>query len=193
VPPIVSFPGAVVFEDWSHRKIEEAFQFMSYEDQDKQRFNGLINMLSGIKGEKNTGEEDKGVYPQKLRDAAAALLIVLRREGEIDVNAFVSGKSIQSRRAYLALPAGYKRFARSEAYIREEREIMDERWLYGLSRVLGGQEVIPVLPAYELFPWAASFLAKSPDNLEIAFDDRYFMSSNELNLLNTLLLASKRS
>jgi hypothetical protein len=52
-----------------------------------------------------------------------------------------------------------------------------------------GSAVIPPLPRYESFPWAASVGEVSPLKLDLAFDDRYFMASNELNLLNTLLLA----
>ena len=62
-------------------------------------------------------------------------------------------------------------------------------WQEALGRTLNaGSAVIPPLPKYESFPWAASVGEVSPLKLDLVFDDRYFMASNELNLLNTLLL-----
>lgn len=59
-----------------------------------------------------------------------------------------------------------------------------------LGRTLNaGSAIIPPLPRYESFPWAAAVRKVSPLKLDLVFDDRYFMASNELNLLNTLLLA----
>ena len=45
------------------------------------------------------------------------------------------------------------------------------------------------IPRYETFPWVAGVGMTDPRKLAVVFDDRYFMASNELNLLNTLLLA----
>lgn len=50
---------------------------------------------------------------------------------------------------------------------------------------------MPPIASYESFPWAAAVGEVSPLKLDTVFDDRYFMASNELNLLNTLLLASE--
>ena len=52
-----------------------------------------------------------------------------------------------------------------------------------------GGSVMPPIPRYAEFPWAASVGNANPLKLDTVFDDRYFMASNELNLLNTLLLA----
>ena len=54
-----------------------------------------------------------------------------------------------------------------------------------------GSAVMPPLPKYESFPCAAAIGEVSPLKLDLVFDDRYFMASNELNLLNTLLLANE--
>lgn len=51
--------------------------------------------------------------------------------------------------------------------------------------------VMPPIPRYAEFPWAASVGNANPLRLDTVFDDRYFMASNELNLLNTLLLADE--
>ncbi len=67
-------------------------------------------------------------------------------------------------------------------------------WQEALGRTLGAASaIIPPLPKYETFPWAAAVGELSPLKMDLAFDDRYFMASNELNLLNTLLLANDRT
>lgn len=47
---------------------------------------------------------------------------------------------------------------------------------------------MPVIAQYESFPWVAVTGRRLFAQLETTFDDRYFMASNELNLLNTILL-----
>jgi hypothetical protein len=51
--------------------------------------------------------------------------------------------------------------------------------------------VIPPIVKFETFPWAAAAGCVDPLRLEQVFDDRYFMASNELNLLNTLMLETR--
>ena len=46
------------------------------------------------------------------------------------------------------------------------------------------------MPRYEDYPYAASVGVPDPARMDRVFDDRYFMVSTELNLLNALLLAS---
>ncbi len=48
----------------------------------------------------------------------------------------------------------------------------------------------PVLPYFKAQPYVALLARGDPTGLERVFDDRYFMASTELNLLNTLLFAS---
>ena len=47
---------------------------------------------------------------------------------------------------------------------------------------------MPVVPQYQEFPWAAVAGHRIFAQLETTFDNKYFMASNELNLLNTILL-----
>ncbi|MGB3491232.1 MAG: hypothetical protein WBA57_00785 [Elainellaceae cyanobacterium] len=47
---------------------------------------------------------------------------------------------------------------------------------------------MPVVPKYQEFPWAAVVGQRILNQLALTFDNRYFMTSSELNLLNTLLL-----
>ncbi len=48
---------------------------------------------------------------------------------------------------------------------------------------------MPPIPRYETFPWVAGMGMTDPLKLAVVFDDRYFIASSELSLLNTLLLA----
>ena len=48
---------------------------------------------------------------------------------------------------------------------------------------------MPAIPRYEGMPWVAGVGQVNPLKFDAVFDDRYFMASNELNLLNTLLLS----
>jgi hypothetical protein len=58
--------------------------------------------------------------------------------------------------------------------------------------LLATNAAMPPIAKYQEFPWAASVGEANPLRLDIVFDDRYFMASNELNLLNTLLLANEQ-
>jgi hypothetical protein len=48
---------------------------------------------------------------------------------------------------------------------------------------------MPAIPRYDDLPWAAGVGSTTPLKLDLVFNDRYFMASNELNLLNSLMLA----
>ena len=64
-----------------------------------------------------------------------------------------------------------------------------ELWRDGLGRGLPGGAEMPAIPRYEGTPWAAGVGHTNPLRVDLVFDDRYFMASSELNLLNTLLLS----
>ena len=98
--------------------------------------------------------------------------------------------------AWVCLPAGYLQFLRTS----ETRQGMPfqvrepDSWLGAMSKTLqASNAVMPPIPRYESFPWAASVGEPNPLKLHTVFDDRYFMASNELNLLNTLLLCQQDS
>jgi hypothetical protein len=71
-----------------------------------------------------------------------------------------------------------------------QKEVEDPAtWRDALGRALTPQgTVMPVVPRYRDFPWAAAVGQRVLSQLELVFDNRYFMASSELNLLNTLLL-----
>lgn len=70
-------------------------------------------------------------------------------------------------------------------------EVVDsELWREGLAQgLMAKSAVMPPIARYAEYPWAASVGNANPLRLDTVFDDRYFMASSELNLLNTLLLA----
>jgi hypothetical protein len=49
----------------------------------------------------------------------------------------------------------------------------------------------PVLPVYRDRPFLAVLTNGDPTGMERVFDDRYFMASAELNLLNTILFTGE--
>jgi hypothetical protein len=49
----------------------------------------------------------------------------------------------------------------------------------------------PVLPYYQAQPYVALVARGDPTGLGRVFDDRYFMASTELNLLNSVLFAAE--
>src|SRR5207244_3356336 len=98
---------------------------------------------------------------------------------------------LSSKATFMALPLDYPRFWRKadaegmRVFVREE-----EAWRLTLGRALQTTgAIVPVIPRYEDYPYAASLGAPDPTRLHLVFDDRYFMASTELNLLNTLLLS----
>jgi hypothetical protein len=67
-------------------------------------------------------------------------------------------------------------------------------WRDSLGACLAGiGEVLPVIARYADIPYAAVIGEEDPAKLELIFDDRYLAASNELNLLNTILLAQSGS
>lgn len=91
------------------------------------------------------------------------------------------------------VPAGHYQFMFSETAEDRKPFRLDDQplWQEALGRTLNaGSAVMPPLPKCESFPWAASVGEVSTLKLDLVFDDRYFMASNELNLLNTLLLGN---
>lgn len=138
--------------------------------------------------------DDDSAFPATLRKPAANLRRLLAREKPDAANEFNTTKLMRSPNTWLALPVGYAQFVRTDdddglPYRCEE----PEEWHQALaSAVMGGSAVAPAIPKYEAFPWAASIGKTDPLGFGQIFDDRYFMASSELNLLNTLLLGAMR-
>jgi hypothetical protein len=128
-----------------------------------------------------------------LRIPAKNLQRLLQRDQHEAANEFRTLKELKSPNTWIAVPAGRHQFMYSDEEDQDRGFTVFDAplWQEALGRTLNaGSAVMPPLPKYESFPWAAAVGEVSPLKLDLAFDDRYFMASNELNLLNTLLLAA---
>jgi hypothetical protein len=93
----------------------------------------------------------------------------------------------------VGVPTGYAQFLNTSDTTEGHPFYLEnpELWLEALAGSLSATSaIIPPLPRFQAFPWAASVGNANPLRLDQVFDDRYFMASNEMNLLNTLLLAA---
>ncbi|MDD2751133.1 MAG: hypothetical protein PHX24_13725 [Acidithiobacillus sp.] len=185
LPDYVSFSGPVIVENWADFEKQEVFAFEGHETQLTRASRALIGQLKAI--------DENREFPQDLRIPAANLCKLLQREKHDAANEFRTLKELKSPNTWVAVPAGYYQFMFSETAEDGKTFRLDDQalWQEALGRTLNaGSAVMPPLPKYESFPWAASVGEMSPLKLDIVFDDRYFMASNELNLLNALLLGN---
>ena len=184
VPDHVYVAGPAFVENWGDFDKLEVFSFEGHTTEVNQVSRRVIAQLLSI-------DEDRA-FPQNLRQPAANLLRLLQREKKDAANEFNTLKTLKSPNTWIAVPSGYVQFMAVERQ-KEGRpfEVVDpDLWREGLAQGLSATSaVMPPIPRYAEFPWAASVGNANPLQLDTVFDDRYFMASNELNLLNTLLLA----
>lgn len=184
IPENISCVGPFWLEDWSDSDKLERFTFDKYSiaiERAQQELGSQLYSLS-----KNLD------YPPQIRVPARELYRILARETEEAKREFSTVKPLASKATVLAFPLDYPRFWRKAAPENGMRTVIreGEAWRNALGRALqSGGEILPVIPHYEDFPYAASVGTVDPVRMEQVFDDRYFMTSTELNLLNTLLLA----
>ncbi|BDB29546.1 helicase (plasmid) [Cupriavidus sp. P-10] len=184
VPDHIHFSGPVTVETWRDFEKQEVFAFEGHETQLRRASRALIGQLHEIY---RTRE-----FPSAMRVPATNLLRLLQRDQHDAANEFRTLKELKSPNTWVAVPAGYYSFLHPETADDDNPFRLDDQalWQEALGRTLNaGAAIMPPLPCYDSFPWAASVGEVSPLKLDTVFDDRYFMASNELNLLNTLLLA----
>jgi hypothetical protein len=185
-PDHTYFAGPVIFENWEAFAKQEIFAFEGHEAETAQSAQKLLNQLYRI-------DEDKA-YPNALRTPAKSLADLLRRDNQDSAVEFNTLKDLKSPNTWVAVPTGYLQFLQTEeAQAGMYFELEDSNlWLEALSKSLNaGSATMPPIARFRSFPWCASVGAVEPLNLALVFDDRYFMASNELNLLNTLLLSER--
>ena len=188
LPDHVHFSGPVVVETWKGFEKQEVFSFEGHETEVSRASRQLIGQLYEIDKSRD--------FPPAMRIPAASLLRLLQRDQHEAANEFRTLKELKSPNTWVAIPVGYYQFMYPEGATTDRPfHLVDQAlWQQALGRSLNaGSAVLPPLPRYEAFPWAASVGEVSPLKLDLVFDDRYFMASNELNLLNTLLLANADS
>lgn len=185
IPDHMYFAGPLVYENWADFDKKEIFSFEGHATQTQTQSRHLYAQLAKI--------DEDAHFPAALRRPAANLRRLLSREKPEAANEFNTTKLMRSPNTWLAVPAGYPQFVRAdgtEGVLYRCKE--PEEWHGALcSALLGGAAVAPAIATYESFPWAASVGMTDPLGLQQMFDDRYFMASSELNLLNTLLLCER--
>ncbi|WP_171696238.1 helicase [Methylomonas sp. ZR1] len=129
--------------------------------------------------------------PFKLRHSAEELFRILVRKKDEATREFSTVKSLQSPSTWVVVPLDYPRFWKKDASGRLPSLGDDEiAWRDSLGACIPTTaEILPVIPRYADIPYAAVIGEQDPARLELIFDDRYLAASNELNLLNTILLA----
>ena len=183
IPDHMFFSGPVAIETWHDFEKQEVFAFEGHETQLTKASRALVGQLYEIDGNRQ--------FPPAMRRPALNLRRLLQREEHDAANEFRTLKELKSPNTWVAVPAGYYSFVHVENAGDGEPFRLDDHalWQEALGRSLNaGSAIIPPLPRYDSFPWAAAVGKVSPLKLDLVFDDRYFMASNELNLLNTLLL-----
>jgi hypothetical protein len=185
IPDHVFVSGPAFLENWGDFDKMEVFSFEGHTTAVTQTGRRVVAQLIDI-------DEDR-TLPQALRQPAANLLRILQREKKDAANEFNTLKSLKSPNTWIAVPTGYIQFmARDRRLDGEQFEVEDPgSWRDALAQSLSATSaVMPPIPRYAEYPWAASVGNANPLKLDTVFDDRYFMASNELNLLNTLLLSA---
>ena len=186
VPDHVYMSGPAFVENWEDFDMTEVFSFEGHSTEVTLLGRKVVAQLLNI-------DQDRA-FPSNLRVPAANLLRLLQREKKHAANEFNTLKLLKSPNTWVSVPAGYVQFMDTDRQDEEHSfETEDpQSWRDALARGLSSTgAVMPSIPRYAEFPWAASVGNANPLKLDTVFDDRYFMASNELNLLNTLLLADE--
>jgi hypothetical protein len=184
--------GAVLIERWRDASPDEAFRFDALVDRHDERKRQLVDRCRQI------GRSSE--LPGQLRRSARDVLAVLVRPEDLQQLDFLVRKSNQSRNTWGLLPVDYTRFIQpladhDNSPVRRLQE--PAVWLDGLTRsatsMVSPTATAPLLPYYRAQPYVAVVTRGDTTGLQRIFDDRYFMASTELNLLNTLLFTAEPS
>ncbi|MBD2439089.1 helicase-related protein [Nostoc sp. FACHB-110] len=185
IPDSLTCIGPFWIEDWSDRKTEEIFSFEAWKADIKQNSSRLLGSLKEI------ADSKKFKFPSKLKRPANELYKLLSREQEGFVIESSTIQALKTRNIVIGLPLDYPHFWNEQSEDDTRQQVLQDpqAWRSALGRSLTPQGlVIPVVPHYRTFPWVAVAGRRIFTQLETVFSDRYFMASNELNLLNTILL-----
>lgn len=183
VPKELTCVGPFWIEDWRGRKAEERFSFETWRTDVDEGSLSLLGILSSI--------ADNISFPPKLRQPAKELHRLLIREKEAPVREYSTLQDTKTDNIVVALPLDYPHFWKAQPEDGGRKKLLEDpvTWRNALGTTLTSQGlVLPVLPIYQEFPWAAVVGQRTISQLETVFDNRYFMASSELNLLNTILL-----
>jgi hypothetical protein len=191
IPDATCSLGPIWLESWADVRAEEAFRFQGAYASGQARLRGLLGNCRAI-------ERDREI-PPALRRAARDVVDILQRADDLLGLTYFTRRAIGSGRLWVCLPVDYERFCAlppGEEHVGKWYQLADpESWFELLSRAAGATGAAaaqyPVLPYFEGRPFAGVTAQADPTGLDRAFDDRYFMASSELNLLNTILFVAE--
>lgn len=184
LPEHVSCIGPFWLENWEHLDKEERFHIEGWLTGMEEERKNLYGVLHYLKSDSKC--------PSRLREPAEALYRMLAREKEASAREFSTVKLLESPTTWLAMPVDYARFWQPGPDGRKpDLGGEDAAWLAALGRCLCSHgTVMPIIPRYDDIPYAVVAGEDDPARLDLMFDDRYFAATHELNLLNSLLLAT---
>ncbi|HEY9690905.1 MAG TPA: helicase-related protein [Oculatellaceae cyanobacterium] len=183
IPDCLNCIGPFWIEDWSDRSCQEAFKFEGWKVNIQDNIRHLLGLLRRI-------YEDKK-FPPKLKRSANELYKVLIREKEQLSVEYSTFHALKTENLAISLPLDYPHFWREQLEDDSREQVLEDpqAWRTALGRSLTTTGlVMPVVPKYRAFPWVAVPGQQISANFKTIFDERYFMASGELNLLNTILL-----
>ena len=183
LPEHISCVGPFWLESWGGLDKEERFSCEGW-------LTDVNRQVARLYGELKRISEERSL-PSKLRRPAEELCRMLGRNKEEATREFSTVKTLDATSTWLAVPVDYPRFWREGPDGRYPSLGDHEAWRDALACCLAaGKEVLPVIAQYQDIPYVAAAGVRDPARFGLVFDDRYLAASNELNLLNTILLAS---
>lgn len=186
IPDNITCIGPFWIEDWSDRQMEGQFTFEGWRTNIQSQSSQLLGLLTRIYEGNN--------FPPKLKRPAKELYKLLIRSKNEAVREYSTIQTMRSQNAVISLPLDYPHFWQEQLDDEMRQQVLEDpgTWHSALGRTLTPLGfIMPVLPYYKTFPWAAVVGQRVLQELESIFDSRYFMVSSELNLLNTILLEDK--
>jgi hypothetical protein len=188
LPPPLYCVGPIWLERLTGTDSDESFNFQALTPQERAQLGELGRQLAVI------GDAWRE-FPLTLTWSARDLARIIERGEGLQTRSFRAGQPSKRLRQWACLPIDYASFCFQEGeHGRQPRPIDADAhplWHDGLLRVVSASASIdsvePVIPRFEENPFLVLRTDGDPTGLDRAFDDRYFMASSELNLLNTLL------
>ncbi len=185
LPENIHCIGPFWLEDWSGmvRDLRESQDYDTFASNFTKLEKTFLGQLRDL--------EKLQTLPANLRFALKDIFRIFIRENQEVQLAYTSLKPLQTKHLWLALPLDSPKLCRITEDGAERRKPLEceEDWHLLLHRVMPNSlHTAPVLPSYEDYPFAASIGSPDPARLAMSFDDRYFLASTELNLLNMVLL-----
>lgn len=184
--------GPVWLESWAHIPSEEGFHVRAQTKADQASLNLLRKQLWQIGGSWST-------FPLQLTWAARDLVKILERVESLRARSFTAERLSEATKRWVCVPLDYTTFCFVEGEHGRELRVphADEHqlWRDGLLRIVSANAapttIEPVIPLYAGVPFVVITTSGDPTGMARVFDDRYFMASTELNLLNTVLFVDR--